>query len=152
MHLKARILYLLGETYWRIFKPLGWGVRLMLIQDGAVLLVWHTYRSGWFLPGGGLKRGETFEAAARREACEEAGADLGELQFWGLYSFLKGAKSDHVVYYLCEDFRLNGQTDFEIADCRFFPLTELPPDISNGAKKLLQEYLRGDHQPTVGTL
>ncbi|MBK8988577.1 MAG: NUDIX domain-containing protein [Chloroflexi bacterium] len=121
----------------------------MLIQDDAVLLVWHTYRPGWFFPGGGLKRGESFADAARREAREEVGATLGELRFWGLYTYLSEYKSDHVVMFLCEDFQLNGQTDFEIAACQYFPLTALPPDVSEGMKRHIQEYLQGDHQPTI---
>lgn len=150
MHLKARLLYFLGGLYWRTFKPLAWGVRLMMIQDNQVLLVWHTYRPGWFFPGGGLKRGESFEAAARREASEEVGATLGEVRFWGLYSYLHAGKSDHVVLFVCEDFQLNGRTDFEIADHRFFPLTDLPAEVSGGMKMRIQEYLQGDHQPTIG--
>ena len=38
--------------------------------DGAVLLVRLSYRNSWGLPGGLLKRGETPEAAARREVKE----------------------------------------------------------------------------------
>ena len=40
--------------------------------DGAVLLVRLSYRNSWGLPGGLLKRGETPEAAARREVQEES--------------------------------------------------------------------------------
>jgi 8-oxo-dGTP diphosphatase len=41
--------------------------------DGAVLLVRQSYRNGWGVPGGLLKRGETPEAAAQREVLEETG-------------------------------------------------------------------------------
>ncbi len=149
-HLKARLLYFFGRIYWRIFRPLSWGVRLLLIQNNAVLLVWHTYQDGWYLPGGGVKRGETFQAAARREAREEVGATTGPMRFWGLYSNLKGYKSDHVVVFLCDDFQLSGQTDFEIADCRFFPLTNLPANLHEGTASRIQEYLAGNHQPVAG--
>ena len=44
--------------------------------DGAVLLVRHSYRRRWGLPGGLLQRGEEIEAAARREALEEVGLDV----------------------------------------------------------------------------
>ena len=66
-----KIIFLLARIYWKIFRPLTWGVRLMLIKNDEIVLVRHTYRDGWFLPGGGLKRRETFTAAARREAHEE---------------------------------------------------------------------------------
>ena len=44
--------------------------------DGAVLLVRLSYRKSWGLPGGLLKRGETPEAAARREVKEESRLDV----------------------------------------------------------------------------
>jgi 8-oxo-dGTP diphosphatase len=45
--------------------------------DGAVLLVRHSYRQRWGLPGGLLQRGEEVEAGARREAAEEVGLHVG---------------------------------------------------------------------------
>jgi 8-oxo-dGTP diphosphatase len=44
--------------------------------DGAVLLLRLSYRGGWGLPGGLLKRGEDVGDAARREAREETGLDV----------------------------------------------------------------------------
>ncbi len=39
----------------------------------ALLLVRSSYRAGWHLPGGGVRRDEMPEAAARRELAEEIG-------------------------------------------------------------------------------
>ena len=42
-------------------------------DDGALLLVRHSYRKRWGFPGGLLQRGEEATIAARREAMEEVG-------------------------------------------------------------------------------
>ncbi len=42
-------------------------------EDGALLLVRHSYRRGWGLPGGYLKRKEHPGTAVKREAFEELG-------------------------------------------------------------------------------
>ena len=45
----------------------------------ALLLVHQSYRIGWHLPGGGVRRGEMPEAAARRELAEEIGVAVSTL-------------------------------------------------------------------------
>lgn len=47
--------------------------------DGALLLVRHSYRDRWGVPGGLLQRGEDAEVGARREVHEEVGIAV-ELQ------------------------------------------------------------------------
>jgi 8-oxo-dGTP pyrophosphatase MutT (NUDIX family) len=51
---------------------------LVEIEDasGSVLLIRHTYRKDWGLPGGLLDRGERPDAAAVREVREEVGLDV----------------------------------------------------------------------------
>jgi 8-oxo-dGTP diphosphatase len=46
---------------------------LFFNQDGRVLLVRPTYKSGWEIPGGYLRPGETPTEAAAREVAEELG-------------------------------------------------------------------------------
>lgn len=146
-----KTIFFFARIYWKIFHPLTLGVRLMLIKNDEIILVRHTYRDGWYLPGGGLKRRETFQDGARREAYEEAGATLGQLAFWGIYSNLIGDTSDHEVVMLCKSFDLNGKSDHEIAECRAFPLDKLPQGTVRGVHKCVQQYLDGNHQPNIET-
>ena len=138
-----RLLYLLNRLCWRLSRPVTIGVRLILVQDGAVLLVRHTYQRHWYLPGGGVKRGETLEEAARREAAEELGARLGHLRLFGVYSNFYEHKSDHVIVFSCDDLHLAGETGPEIERFGFFALGDLPPQLSPGSRRRIQEYLAG---------
>ncbi len=45
-------------------------------DDGQLLLLLHSYRQRWGLPGGLLQRGEEIDVAARREVVEEVGLDV----------------------------------------------------------------------------
>ena len=112
----------------------------MLIQNDQVLLVRQTYMDGWFMPGGGVKRGETLDQAARREAQEEAGATLNNLRLLGAYSNFKEWKNDHTILFFSNDFNFNGKHDQEIAELRFFPLDDLPADLLPGHRRRLEEY------------
>ncbi len=150
MNLKYRLLYLVARCYWRIFRPLTLGVKLMLIENESIWLVQHSYQTGWFLPGGGVKRNEGLETAVRREAREEVGANLGELSLFGVYSSTDQHKNDHVAVFYCHDFTL-GQTDKgEIRAVQQFPLAQLPPDVSRGTRRRIEEYLAGRPKPEAG--
>lgn len=63
----------LARLWWRLTHPSHEGAAVAVYVDSALLLVRQSYRVGWHLPGGGIKHGETPEAAARRELAEEIG-------------------------------------------------------------------------------
>ncbi|WP_420642658.1 NUDIX domain-containing protein [Candidatus Leptofilum sp.] len=150
MSLKWRILYFLARCYWRIFKPLTLGVKLMLIEDDTIWLVQHSYQPGWFLPGGGVKKSEDFETAVRREAREELGAEIDEMQLFGIYSSTSTSRNDHVVVFVSHKFTI-GQTDKEeIRAVQQFALGQLPPDVSRGTRRRIEEFVNGRNQPEVG--
>jgi 8-oxo-dGTP pyrophosphatase MutT (NUDIX family) len=145
-----RLLYLGFRIYCFIFRPKALGVRVMLIRDGQVLLVRQTYIPGWYMPGGGVNRGETLEQAARREAYEEIGAQMGMLTLLGVYTHFGEHKSDHNALFHCTDFTFNEKHDSEIAEVRFFPLDALPEGLMTGHRRRLEEYRSGVTIPQFG--
>jgi 8-oxo-dGTP pyrophosphatase MutT (NUDIX family) len=145
-----RVLYFGFRIYCFIFRPIRMGVRVLMLQDGKVWLVRQTYVPGWYMPGGGLKKSETLEEAARREAREETGAELGELTLMGAYSNFTEWKSDHNILFICTSFEFKGKPDSEIAELRAFALNELPDDLWPGHLRRLQEYQAGIKNPQFG--
>jgi 8-oxo-dGTP pyrophosphatase MutT (NUDIX family) len=146
----ARWLYQLELLWWRLTRPVTLGVRLLAVRDGTVLLVRHTYQSQWYIPGGGVTRGETLEQAIRREAAEEVGAALGEVRLLGVYTNFYEHKSDHVVVFLCDAFTLKGRDNREIEQFALFPFDDLPADTSPGSRKRIAEYRDQASTPIVG--
>jgi 8-oxo-dGTP pyrophosphatase MutT (NUDIX family) len=144
------LLYFGYRVFCFIFRPVRAGVRVMMIEGNKVWLVRQTYMPGWFMPGGGLKRGETLEQAARREAYEETGAELGELRLMGTYTNFTDWKTDHNIVFICEDFRITGRPDHEIAEARAFPINELPDGLWPGHRRRLDERVAGLSSPQFG--
>ena len=135
-----KIAYKLNQLRRMVLQPLGLGVKIMLMRDDQVLLVRHTYRTGWFIPGGGVKRGETLEEAARREAWEEVGAKLGEVALFGMYSNISGYINEHIAVFVSDSFTLSDKEDYEIAESAFFPIHSPPPGADESCHKRLKEY------------
>ncbi|WP_435921502.1 NUDIX domain-containing protein [Paenibacillus sp. DYY-L-2] len=54
--------------------------------EGRILLQRRSDYGDWGLPGGGMEPGETVEATMRREVLEETGLEVGECEFYAVYS------------------------------------------------------------------
>jgi 8-oxo-dGTP pyrophosphatase MutT (NUDIX family) len=74
-----RLGFPLARIWWRLTRPRHEGVVVAVYVGPALLLVRTSYLVGWHLPGGGVRRGETPEAAARRELAEEIGLTVSAL-------------------------------------------------------------------------
>ncbi len=149
MKLLPRAAYLAQHLLWQMTRPLILGVRLLLVQDGAVLLVKHTYQPYWYLPGGAVKRGEMPEAAARREMAEEVGGaptGRGALRLLGVFSNFYEGKSDHVIVFGCDEFTWTKADRWEIEQVALFQLDQLPANLSPGSRRRIEEYLAGQHE------
>jgi 8-oxo-dGTP pyrophosphatase MutT (NUDIX family) len=129
--------------WWRIVHPVSVGVRIMLTDGERILLVRHTYREGWFMPGGGVHRHEMLVSAARREAFEETGVRLRDVRLLGIYASFGESKSDHVALFVCTEFGPVGDHDQEIAEVAWFPFGSLPTGVSPGTAERIAEFGSG---------
>ncbi len=133
-----------------IRNPYTLGVRVIVDDgEGRYLLVRHSYLDGWFLPGGGVDKGETLHQAAIREVLEEAGIDaLRPPTLLTIYLNDRGTLGrDHVGLFHMHDWS-EGETylapNREILEARFFSPNDLPDTASPATLKRLREFIQGE--------
>lgn len=86
--LALRLAYRGAKLWWRLRRPALQSTGVAVWHGGRVLLVRHSYKPGYSLPGGGLGRSEKPAVGAARELREEVGiaADAAKLIPAGLYT------------------------------------------------------------------
>lgn len=123
------------------------GVKAMIINDKSeILLVKHTYMSGWHLPGGGVEPGETPKTAIIREIREETGiAVQGEPHLFAIYTHQIMGASDYPMLYIVKDFMSMAKAKLcsEIAKAQWFHVQNLPTDATESTQLRIKEYLEG---------
>jgi 8-oxo-dGTP pyrophosphatase MutT (NUDIX family) len=122
------------------------GARVAVIDgQGRFLLVKHTYSTPWIFPGGGVERGETCLEAALREMDEEAAiVATGPLQLHGIFSNHADFPGDHLLFYVCRQFEQKVFTpNREIEAAEFFAVDALPPIVSAGSRRRIEELVSG---------
>lgn len=132
----------LRRAWWFVRRPHSHGVHALVMTDGGgLLLVKHTYRSGWYFPGGGRKSSETDEAAILRELREEVG-----LTAWRDLTLLERFdrrfdwKHDHVALFLVRGAHCAPRPSLEIEDAVAFDLDRLPADIPQSLRAKIDRY------------
>lgn len=68
-----RCAYKLALCYWFVFRPTQRGAYVAVWSKGKLLLIKNSYKAGYTLPSGGVKKYESIESAAVRELAEEVG-------------------------------------------------------------------------------
>lgn len=134
--------YRLRHHLRRITGRTGEGVAIIGHDHGGqVLLVRHSYGpAGWYFPGGGVRRGESPDDAARRELLEETGCTVDGLRLVAvLDEDLSGAMHKaHVFEGVIDDMpRPDGR---EVVEARFFPTHSLPEPLSPRTKARLRMW------------
>jgi 8-oxo-dGTP pyrophosphatase MutT (NUDIX family) len=133
------------RLWWRVSRPFSVGALALVVDgEGRVLLVELTYRHGWYLPGGGVRRKEGLDEAACRELREEVGVvPTGPIRLLGVYWNFKDGRSDYVAVFVVEHWTREPARSLEIAADRFFAPDDLPDAVSPPARRRIEEYLAG---------
>ena len=141
-------LFTLKRLYWRLRRPVTVGVRVAPLRNGEVLLVQHTYLTGWYLPGGGADGGETLPSAAARELLEETGLRAAhEPILVALETVFRDGKTDHVAVFFSSVAGEPTVDGLEIAAAAWFSLEALPEDISPLTRRHLMLVRRQQRMP-----
>lgn len=118
---------------------------VIIDQSDRVLLVRHSYRPGWFFPGGGVEWGETLEDALLRELEEEVGVTLTDPPaLHGVFSNNANFPGDHIVVYLVRQWKRRGdyRQKGEIAEAEMFAADDVPAQTDPGTSRRLAEIFR----------
>jgi ADP-ribose pyrophosphatase YjhB (NUDIX family) len=110
--------------------------------EGRVLLVRHSYRPGWWFPGGGVEWGETIETALARELDEEVGVRLtGPPLLHGVFANFASFPGDQIAVFVVRQFERaeDGRKRGEIAEAAMFERGDLPERINPGTRARLDE-------------
>ncbi|MDJ0568172.1 MAG: NUDIX hydrolase [Pleurocapsa sp. MO_192.B19] len=133
-------------------RPLIIAGAAVLISDrrNSLLLQHRQDNHQWGLIGGSMEIGESLSETAWREAKEETGLELHELKWFGIFSgeeFIYEYPNGDVIVnvtavYTSQEFRGDLKPDKEETnEVRFFPLNELPLNLSPPDKPIIEQYL-----------
>jgi ADP-ribose pyrophosphatase YjhB (NUDIX family) len=142
----TQLIHRIHRLYWWLMRPQTHGVRgLVFNEQDEILLVRHRYIKGCYLPGGRVGRREAPLDALKREIREETGlSHLTIERKLGTYQSEQEYKRDTIDVFVA---RCSGMIQFkpniEIQQAQFFPLSELPSDVTPATRRRLAEY-RGE--------
>ena len=143
-----RLGFPLARAWWRLRRPQHEGALVAIHVGQSLLLLRPSYLSSWTFPGGGIHRGETAEASARRELAEEIGLVTlgGPLQLVGEARGLYDGRRDRVFFFRLRlerlpELRLDNR---EIVGARLVPIDEFDKVPLTAP---VQAYVRGQYSP-----
>lgn len=125
---------------------------IVLVRKGREILLQrnsHYRLPHWSLVAGFAEPGESLEEAARREIREEAGVEVGELEYFGsqTWPFPSGMMIGYVAEWVGGELRPDGE---EVVESGWFGRENLPPlpgEVSL-ARRLIDAWLEADGKTT----
>ena len=114
------------------------GILSFVDHDRVLLVQQYRYVAGrttWEMPTGGVRPGESLEAAAQRELQEEAGYQAGQLKKIVAYHTSKSVLDETAHLYLAEELQpVHGQPtdDTEFIKTQLFPFSKLLGMVMDG--------------------
>ncbi len=111
----------------------------MLFDDaGRILLLEHVFRpdSGWGIPGGFLANREQPEDGLRRELREEIDIEIEDVEFLLARTLPRPKQVE--IYFRARVIGDPKPSSFEIKRAEWFAIDELPAELSNDQRSLIQ--------------
>jgi len=147
-HKSLKLYYFFWNPIYRgycfIFRPKSFGVKLVVENENKILMVRISYaHKKWTFPGGGVKKGETFEKAVIRELKEECGIKTQNVIEMGEYASDSNFKRNIVkCFYLSVDSNYVNIDNFEVTDSGWYDPKKLPipEDCSFAVPKIMKIY------------
>jgi 8-oxo-dGTP pyrophosphatase MutT (NUDIX family) len=145
-----RFFQLIGGTIMTVYltlraiaAPVAFGAcAIVEDEEGRVLLVRHSYRAGWHLPGGGVGSGEPPTQAILRELKEEIGLLRSEPpEFIGLFTRRLGWVSNVIALYRVRDAEILFKRNFEIRAVQHVDPANPPSGTTAATRRRLAEHL-----------
>ncbi len=111
------------------------------LEDGIVLIERKNPPYGWALPGGFVDYGESLETAAHREAKEETGVELDELEQFRAYSDPSRDPRQHTVTVVFSAYgRGRPVASDDAKHLAVFPVDRFPAELAFDHEQILADY------------
>ena len=117
---------------------------MTLTPEGRLILVKHSYKRGWYLPGGAIDAGEDALSALLRELREEIGmVRHGAARHLYDVRHNPDHKRDHQAVFLVEDVVIEPRLSLEIEAIGAFLPDALPGDLHPATRYRVERWRRG---------
>ena len=146
-HWMERLVHTVRSHVRALINPSDIGVAAIVEQAGRIVLVEHSYRKGWFFPGGGVDRGEPPADAVIRELQEEIGlTQSAPPQLLGVFVRRHGWLTNLILLYRVRDAVFRFHPNWEIRAITLADPAAPPPGTGAGVRRRLQELI-GEASP-----